>query len=157
MGLIACGALAPRAAFATTVDAGSIDSGTNSSLTQYKGTMASGRPSTGALATGQGIRPLYSQRAYAVGFGGGEVDNKLSGVDLFTLSASISDVDLSFPTNGPGVVISRSYNGAQDNSGAYSNDGYQGYNWFRAPGPSSSRARRSPGRTCCIWWLAQPG
>ncbi len=128
------GWICPNTAWAVD-DAGAIDEGTNSSLSTYRGTMASGHPSTGALATGQGIRPLYSQRAYAVGFGGGEVDSTIRDVDLFTLSARLGEVDLSFPTNGPGVVISRSYNGAQDNSGAYSNDGYQGYNWFQGARP----------------------
>lgn len=137
----ACGSLVGvgGSAWAQT-NAGGIDGGSSSSLTQYRGTMASGRPSTGAQATGQGIRPQYSQRAFAVGFGSGEVDSSLRDVDLFTLSAQLSDVDLSFPTNGPGVTISRSYNGAQLSAGsAYSSDGYQGHNWFQGARPELVR------------------
>jgi RHS repeat-associated protein len=122
--VLACVMLAgsSRAALAQT-DAGAIK---NEMLTINRASGASG---------GQGVLLQPSQRASAIGFGGGEVEGEPAGVDLYLLTPRVSAVDLAFPTDGFAVTIGRSYNGAQTSNSS----GYQGNNWFQSSRPELVR------------------
>ncbi|HYD02208.1 MAG TPA: RHS repeat-associated core domain-containing protein [Phycisphaerales bacterium] len=70
------------------------------------------------------------------GFNSGMGAATMGGIDLASLGFSMSEVDMALPTNGPAVVIGRSFNHRQgsDTSVAASN-GLQGYNWFQSVMP----------------------
>ena len=70
------------------------------------------------------------------GFNSGMGAATMGGIELASLGFAMSEVDMALPTNGPVVVIGRSFNHRQgsDSSVAASN-GLQGYNWFQSAMP----------------------
>ncbi|MDP1662697.1 MAG: hypothetical protein Q8L55_12355 [Phycisphaerales bacterium] len=70
------------------------------------------------------------------GFSSGMGAATMGGIELASLGFAMSEVDMALPTNGPAVVIGRSFNHRQgaDTSVAASN-GLQGYNWFQTAMP----------------------
>jgi YD repeat-containing protein len=103
----------------------------------------------------QDLRPRFDQRGvdidgtmrvsmplgWAVGadtLGGGYSSGRTLGdVNLFTGSYNPTDIDLSLPTKGLPVVIGRTYNDVQVDSGAsrFDSGGYQGFNWSQIAQP----------------------
>ncbi|MFT3685398.1 MAG: hypothetical protein QM783_10800 [Phycisphaerales bacterium] len=60
----------------------------------------------------------------------------LGGIDLATLTYAQADVDLALPTDGPSVVIGRTFNHRQGTgSSVTASNGPQGYNWFQSAMP----------------------
>ncbi|HEX2837343.1 MAG TPA: hypothetical protein VHN77_04360, partial [Phycisphaerales bacterium] len=70
-----------------------------------------------AASTGQGVRP-YATQGDTPGFdgGGGRIGGGGHAIDLFHGAAQVMEVDIALPCQGPGVVISRSFNGVQNAS-----------------------------------------
>lgn len=112
----------------------------NASLTTYK---------AGATSV-QKVMPLALQRGsdleggarFAgapgpahVAFGSGYSAAMLGGIDLATMTWAQGDVDMALPTDGPSVVIGRTFNHRQNETTLSSSDGTQGVNWFQSAMP----------------------
>jgi RHS repeat-associated protein len=127
----------------TTEYAGVLDTKSGSTLTAVRYSGTSG---------GQGVAPLYSQRAYAPG-GGGLGSGEVRDLDLFNMTLNAGGVDLSFPTQGYGVTIGRSYNGIQSTA----SDGYQGSNWFQNSRPEVMRGSANGGTNNILYLVLGAG
>lgn len=150
-----------QALIATAVSLGvvSISSGTQTAVGLPQPDSFSVYKASGA-SPGQDVQPFATQ-SDPVGFesGGGGTLRGSDGisVDLFHLAVSIRQIDIALPNAGPGVVISRSFNGVQvpdsispstiDISGSRRNsDGWQGWNWMQSARPELVRSWSGTGK-----------
>ena len=70
------------------------------------------------------------------GFNSGMGAATMGGIELASLGFSMSEVDMALPTNGPSVVIGRSFNHRHEDDAKVSwSNGLQGYNWFQSAMP----------------------
>jgi RHS repeat-associated protein len=70
------------------------------------------------------------------GFNSGMGAATMGGIELSSLGFALSEVDMALPTNGPAVVIGRSFNHRQeDDSKVAPSNGLMGYNWFQSAIP----------------------
>lgn len=113
----------------------------NDSLTTYNA----------SATTVQKVKPLYQQRGSDLeggarmrgapgpmlpAFSSGYSAGMLGGIDLATLTWAQGDVDMALPTDGPSVVIGRTFNHRQGTGAAITvSDGPQGANWFQSAMP----------------------
>lgn len=81
----------------------------------------------GGARCGSGQGPIHVSFASAFSAG------TLGGIDLGTLTWMRADIDLALPTDGPSVVIGRTFNHRQGSgSSITASDGPQGVNWFQS-------------------------
>ena len=70
------------------------------------------------------------------GFNSGMGAATMGGIELASLGFAMSEVDMALPTNGPSVVIGRSFNHRHEDDAKVSwSNGLQGYNWFQSAMP----------------------
>jgi RHS repeat-associated protein len=101
--------------------------------------------------TVQKVQPLYQQRGsdlegaarmsgapgpVSAAFSSGYSAGMLGGIDLATLTWAQGEVDMALPTDGPSVIIGRTFNHRQgDGVKIVPSDGPQGVNWFQSAMP----------------------
>jgi RHS repeat-associated protein len=73
------------------------------------------------------------------GFSSGMGASTMGGIELASLGFALAEVDMALPTNGPAVVIGRSFNHRQGTDATVvASNGLQGFNWFQSAMPEIS-------------------